>query len=367
MKRLIIFLSIPIFFIFTSCEKPGAEEVQVTDTVSVEVLKISRENTRRYLEFSGLIQPSSTIEIYPEAAGKITKILMDEGAWVKKDDVLAVIDQADYRLGLAQAEAALHLAEAGYKNVDNTLARQLELKNEGFSSDAVLEGAQTSFDVSSAQLEQARVAYKMAKRQLDRTNIITPISGYVSFKTIDVGQFVSSANPAYIIQNLKKLEINLSVSESQILQINAKAKVLIETNMLPGKQISGRISYVGRSAGPDGSFPVRIEISNGSLKLNAGWTVRIKIYQTHEENLIIIPGRALMQKSGKWFAYIIDNEIAIEKQVTLFNNISNKVMINSGLSENEILIVRGQEYCKSGEPVETIKTWQAMDELLLSE
>jgi hypothetical protein len=74
-----------------------------------------------------------------------------------------------------------------------------------------------------------------------------------------------------------------------------------------------------------------------------------------------------MQKSGKWFAYIIDNEIAIEKQVTLFNNISNKVMINSGLSENEILIVRGQEYCKSGEPVETIKTWQAMDELLLSE
>ena|GEM_PF-764507 len=367
MRRLIIFLSIPIFFIFTSCEKPEPEEVQVADTVSVEVLKISRENTRRYLEFSGLIQPSSTIEIYPEAAGKITKILMDEGAWVKKDDVLAVIDQADYRLGLAQAEAALHLAEAGYKNADNTLARQLELKNEGFSSDAVLEGAQTSFDVASAQLEQARVAYKMAKRQLDRTKIKTPISGYVSFKTIDVGQFVSSANPAYIIQKLKKLEINLSVSESQILQINSKAKVLIETDMIPGKHISGRISYVGRSAGPDGSFPVRIEINNDRLKLNAGWTAGIKIYQTHEENLIIIPGRALIQKSGKWFAFIIDDEIAVERQVTLLNHISNKVMINSGLSENETLIVRGQEYCKSGESVEIIKTWQAMDELLLSE
>ena len=371
MNRIYNFVLLGSLLFLSYCSQPADveenNEVHKSESVSVEVLPISLQNTRRFLEFSGLIQPSSVIEVFPEAAGKITEIIVAEGSWVSNDEILARIDQTDYKLGLAQAQAARQLAEASLNNAENTLARQLELKNEGFSSEAVLEGAQTAYDIAAAQFEQARVAVQLAKRQLDRTKIKAPVAGYVSFKGIDQGQFVSAGNPAYIIQNLKKMVINLTLNENQIMYVNENSLVAIESDFLRGKRIRGNLVFAGKSVDSAGGYPVKIEIENENLKLKAGWTVSCKIYQPKPEDVVMVPGRAIINSSGRWTAFVVENEQAHERDITLENQIADRVIISAGLSANESLIVRGQEYCKSGEPVEIIKTWSSLDDLLKSE
>ncbi|MBC8479316.1 MAG: efflux RND transporter periplasmic adaptor subunit [FCB group bacterium] len=342
-----------------------ATEKDISKT-SVETLKVGTENTQMFLEFSGLLEPNSTVEIFPEVAGKIEEILIDEGTWVKKDEPLAKIDDTDYLLMLEQASAALDLADAGLSNAQSNLNRQTKLKSDGFSSDSILEGVQTAYDVAKAQYDQAKVAFELAMRQLDRTVIKSPVDGYISARGISVGQMAANGMMAFIINDLKNLEITLAASESQVLEIKKDARVQIATPNYPGIFFKGMVTFISRTAGPGGSYKVSIKVPNKSQELYAGWHVSLKIFNTLSENHIVIPGKALLKKSGRWIAMTAKDGIAVEHEIGLANQISDRVIVNSGLNKGDMLIVSGQQYCKAGQPVEILKEWPDLNSLLIN-
>jgi len=357
-------LIIPVFvLLLVACQGDNVEEENNSGT-QVEVVKAEIESARSFLEFSGLLQPVSQVDVFPEVMGKIESVIKFEGDEVHKGDILALIDQIDYKLGYQQAKAAFDLAQANLTNAESNYKRQVKLNKDGFSSQAALDGIETAYKIATAQFDQTKAAKNMAARQLERTKITSPIDGYIASRSIDTGQQVSGTGPAFTIQNLRQLKVNLSVSESGLTSISTKSKVIIYSDNSPGKTYSGKVVFISRSASQDGAFPIKVELDNSNLSLLSGWTATIEIYQPEARKLITVPGKAIMKKSGRWVAFIIEEDHAVEKQVELKTQIRDKVYIRSGIEAGDVIIVRGQEYCNSGDAVNVSKEWKGINEFL---
>ncbi len=356
---------VPVFvLLLVACQGDKIESDENNNGTQVEVVKAEKESARSFLEFSGLLQPVSQVAVFPEVMGKVESIVKFEGNEVRKGDVLARIEQTDYQIGFDQADAAFDLAKANLKNNESNYKRQVDLNKNGFSSQAALDGMETAYKIATAQFNQAKAARDMATRQLERTQITSPIDGYIASRSIDTGQQVSGGGPAFTIQNLHQLKVNLSVSESGLSSISTKSKVVIYSDNLPGKTYSGKVVFISRSASQDGGFPVKVELDNSDLSLLSGWTVTIEIYQPEANKLVTIPGKAIMKKSGRWVAFTVEEDNAVEKQIELMTQIRDKVYIRSGIDEGDVVIVRGQEYCNSGDAVNVSREWIGIDEFL---
>ena len=160
-------LMITILFILSVACNGKPKDSQETETrTNVEVVTAEMEFSNSFLEFSGVLQPISQVDVYPEVSGKIEQIIRVEGDMVKKGDILAIIENTDYQIGYEQAFAANTLARANWSNAKANYSRQVELNQDGFSSDANLEGIETAFKIAVAQLAQSDAALKMASRQL---------------------------------------------------------------------------------------------------------------------------------------------------------------------------------------------------------
>ncbi|MEA1985891.1 MAG: efflux RND transporter periplasmic adaptor subunit [Candidatus Marinimicrobia bacterium] len=355
----IIMIAILVF----GCSKKEEKQATEIEKIPVEVLIANSSITETYLVYSGILQPLSTVQIFPEVAGKITDIFVNEGEMVKIGSALAQIEKTDYLIGLTQAKAGLRLAEAGFNNSKSNLERQTKLQNEGFSSDAMIEGMQTAYEVSKAQLDQAKAGYKRAKRQVDRTTIKAPISGYVSSKFVEKGQMAVNSAPAFIVQNINKLKINLSVSAKKIKNISLNSEVKIESNNASNEIATGKVVFVGKTNSPSGGYPVRIEINNSNRKLLAGESIKVKISES-KKKAITIPGKSIDKKEGHWTAYVIQDRKAKLQQIQIYGNIDNKVIIKNGLNVGDTIIVRGQNYCESGSFVKINRIWNNIENLI---
>ncbi len=359
MKKYFTLLMIIILLI--GCSKKVEEKAVIAKT-PVEVLLVKKIKTNSTNEFSGILQPVSTVQIFPEVVGKITKILVDEGEMVKMGTALAQIEKTDYIIGLEQAKAVLQLAEAGYKNSKLNLDRQKKLEAEGFSSEATIDGVQTAYDVAKAQLNQAKAGYKMAKRQVDRTVIKAPISGYISAKLVDKGQMAVNSAPAFVIQNIKTLKLNLSVSAKEIQNISLNSNVVVHLSNDDKNVVNGKIVFVGKTSSPDGGYPIKVEVDNTNLKLLAGESVKIFIAQPAKE-YVVIPEKAIEKKDGYWSVSILKNDTIQKQQVSIKGGIRGETIVENGLNVDDMLVVRGQEYCSSGDQVEVTKVWKNIEEL----
>lgn len=363
MYRPVIVLLIMGLILLTACQ-PGNEQEAAADLINVETTNVVELETRVSMEFSGLLQPSASIEIYPEAPGTVEDIFEIEGTHVRAEQPLALIEQTDYHLGLQQAEAAWDVAEVAHRNAEADYNRQKQLQDEGFSSDTIMEGVGLARDAAAAQLKQAEAALNLARRQFEKTVITAPAEGYLGGRFLEIGQLAGPQNPAYILHQIKRLKINLSVNEDQIgrIAVNSIAEITVSQN--PDDVFFGRVVFAGMTPGLDGSYPVKIEIDNSELTLRPGWSCTIHLFEPETSNELVIPGIALNKKAGRWTAYILDQGKVVERQVALKSLMNNRVLIESGLEAGEQLLVKGQAYCKPGDPVEVLKHWDSLDELL---
>ncbi|MFQ6611239.1 MAG: efflux RND transporter periplasmic adaptor subunit, partial [Fidelibacterota bacterium] len=173
-----------LFILSIACNGKPENSPETETGTNVEVVTVEMEFSNSFLEFSGVLQPISQVDVFPEVPGKIERIISVEGDLVQKGDILAIIEKTDYQIGYDQALAAYALAKANWSNAKANYSRQVELNQDGFSSEANLEGAETAYKIAQAQLDQSEAAMQLATRQLERTKITSPIDGYISMRTI---------------------------------------------------------------------------------------------------------------------------------------------------------------------------------------
>ena len=275
--------------------------------------KADRGNVHHVVTSTGTLQAVITVQVGSQVSGRIQELHADFNSVVRKGQILAVIDPANFEAQRDRAQAALAIAQAEVKNSEaNLINRKAELASgkanlevtrvaqrdaeiqlkraqglikEGVISDRDLETAQVTFDQNIARfhqaeaqvnqteasinsavsqkdqaianVKQARADLQIAEVNLHYTNIISPIDGVVIERSVDIGQTVAASFQApvlYLIANdLTKMQVIAQVDEADIGALSEKADAEFSVDAFPGQDFRGKISEIRLSSKLPGS------------------------------------------------------------------------------------------------------------------
>lgn len=270
--------------------------------------QVSRGSIRRTVTSTGALQAVVTVQVGSQVSGRIQELHADFNSVVKKNQILAVIDPANFLAQRERARAALATSEAAVKNADaNLINRQAELTSskanlqvsrvteqeaerqlsrakelfeDNLISERDLESAQADFDQSTARVQQSeaqvrqvdasirsalaqreqalanvkqtRAELQVAEVNLRYTKIISPIDGVVIERNVDIGQTVAASFQApvlFLIANdLSKMQVIAQIDEADIGVISEKAGVDFSVDAFPSETFQGRISEIRLSS-----------------------------------------------------------------------------------------------------------------------
>ncbi len=180
--------------------------------------------------------------------GRVQTLFADEGRSVKKGDKLAVLDGAEYEAQVAQSRAALQNVNAQLDKAKRDYDRAEKLNKEEAISQQQMDGARTAYDMTLAQVQQARATLKNADVKLSDTVIYAPISGIVLKKNVEEGETVSSGTSIVTIGDLEKPWVKVYLKEDKLGFVKLGQKVEVTTDTYPGKRYSGSVTFISSEA-----------------------------------------------------------------------------------------------------------------------
>jgi membrane fusion protein, multidrug efflux system len=313
--------------------------------IPVEAYVVTKSKFEEKLPFSGVLKPSHSVDIVSEASGKIIKIKKELGDAVKKNDILAIIDDVVAKSNFEQAKAQVLTSKNNLKIAELNFKSDTQLFENGDISQ--LEYNNSELAVKSAEANHlASVANQnFMEKQFTDTRIVSPINGVIARKFIELGAMVTPATPVYRVVDLNILKLEIGVPQSYISNIEVGDEAEITMTALKNKTISGLIKYISPQADEQtGAFMTEIHVKNTTEQLiKAGMTARVNLILKSKDQELIIPNYALITKNDNHFLYKIDKNIASLIPVSKGESYGSNLVIDKGLAEGDTIVVVGMK------------------------
>jgi len=188
--------------------------------------------------------PGAEVKVGAERAGRLVRVLVEEGQAVRRGDLLAEIDSDELRAARAEARARLVEAEAEVRLAEANLARRQRLHEERIVAASDLDQATRDLDTTRARVETARATLARGEAQLAKSRIAAPISGTVTARKVDAGQMVEAGDQAFTIADLSRLRIEGEAHEADAGSVALGADVTITADGFPGHAWRGRVEEI---------------------------------------------------------------------------------------------------------------------------
>jgi len=304
-----------------------ANEAAATET-AVQTITVASKTLPDEIIASGAIDAVDKAEVGFLVAGRVISVDVADGAEVKKDQVLAQLDPADYQHGLAIAEAKLAEVKARYERLSKLHAL-------GSLTD-------TDFDKIEAGLHEATSSAELARRQLAYTELHAPFDGLVVKHGIAAGVVVGPGTPVFTVLSPASVWANVSVAEADArrIQPGQGAEVFLPAT---GKQTSsGKVDAVLPQADAlSRSFTVKILLENSDRALRPGNIVIAHISTGQARSVLTLPPQVVQKfADGSLYVWIVDpvRHTAVRQVIEAGSLDASEVEIASGLKAGDQVI-----------------------------
>ena len=343
---------------------------------------------------SGSVEGSETADVAFQVGGRVIRVLVEEGQYVSRGQLLAEIEPTDYRnafnAATAQKDAALaaaRKAEAGlrkqeleqarieydrwadeYKRMRFLVERKSLPPNDFQKIEAAYNAARERYQLAqegtriedraaaTAQAHAAEAQASEERKRLDDTRLVAPIGGSVAMRRVDAGQTVSPGMPVFTIVQLNPAKVRVGVPEAEIGKVKAGANAEVTLPSLAGKRFSGKVAIIGVAAEPSSrTYTVKILVPNPSIELLAGMVAEARIFGPTKVRCLTIPGEAIApdpQGAPNVFVYSPERKRAFARRVELGTPVGSEVEVRAGLRGDEQIVVAGQQKLREGSAVQ---------------
>lgn len=361
LKKLSHLLLATLSFMTVSCDEP----IRQKSTKTYETLIVSRTNSSVSDYYSSTIKGEHFVDIRPQVEGVITRILIDEGAEVKKGEILFIIDQVPYKAALEIAIANVKGFQAKVATAKLNAQSSKELFDEAVISNIELQTSQNTLLEAQADLSLAKAQELNARNDLSYTEVKSPVDGVTSMIAYRVGALVNSSisEPLLSVSNNKYMHIYFSMTESQILALtrqNGSSERLLKS--MPEVELILNDGLTYQHKGKIDAISGTIEQSTGSVSLRAlfenpeqilrnGGSGRIGI-KTEYQNVIVIPKVATYDIQNKIFVYKVIDGKATAAEIKVYPlETGTQYIVESGITDGDIIIAKGAGLVREGTPV----------------
>ncbi len=281
--------------------------------VAVQVAEVSYEPLQEIHQFTGTVYPIYQYVLAPKVSGRIIEIRKRIGDPVRKGEVLARIDDAEYQQAVLEAEANLKIAQASLVETKGQaelakqeLDRAQSLREKGIASTAEFDAANSSntaqnarFKLAQAQVEQREAALNSAKIRLNYTILTAPEPGFVGERFADEGSLLSPNSPVLTVVAIDRVIVRTTVIERDYGRLHPGQDAAVEVDSYAGEQFRGVVSRIAPMLQESARVAnTEVDVENGSHKLKPGMFARVNVVLAENDNAQVIPTQALLSGRG---------------------------------------------------------------------
>ncbi len=342
-----------------------------------KITKATKGDLRVFVEGIGNVGAKNIYNITAQTGGRILKIMTDEGKWVKKGDLLIVMDGVDLHALLSELKATLLKAKYGVissqKELQNQKAQEIflqktfnrysKLNSKGYVSraeydkakadlqsiKATIQGTISQINAAKEEVKKTRESIKALKIKISRLKVYSPIDGYVISKNAEEQQTVLPTTTILKIVNPKTLWIETNIDESVSSQIkpNQKAKIYLRSN--PNKLLYGKVNRIEAVSDPV-TLEKKIDVSFDKVPepFFINEQAKVAIMTKKYKNVFKIPLDLLVQKNGKLGIWILKNDKAHFLKIVKIGENNNEIAIKNINSKTKIIIPNSSKTLKEG-------------------
>ncbi|MBO8440377.1 MAG: efflux RND transporter periplasmic adaptor subunit [bacterium] len=363
MKRKLVLTTISFACLLTGLTLVSCGKEQGTAaTANYKTMEVSRADRMLSRSFTAVVNGRQSVEIRPQVSGTITKVCISEGALVKKDQPLFIIDQVPYQAALQTAEASVKSAEAAVATAKLTAESKEQLFKENVVSAFDLQTAKNAQMEAEAALALAEAQRVDAANNLSYTVVKSPVDGVASMIPYRVGALVSSsiATPLVTVSDGSEMYVYFSMTENQVLAMSRKDGNLVnavenmpevELKLSDGSMYNHKGKVDAMSGTIDkttGAVSVRATFPNPDGILRDGGS-GVVVMPYAMDNVIVIPQEATFELQDKVFVYkVIDGKTSSAVVDVYPINNGTEYIVESGLSVGDVIIAEGAGLVKEG-------------------
>jgi RND family efflux transporter MFP subunit len=328
---------------------------------SVTVAKALQGEVTDWAEFTGRFEAVDRVELRPRVSGYIESVRFQEGAEVKKGDVLFVIDPRPYKAALDRAEGELARikAQAAYADSESHRAERLlssKAISQGEHDSRVSQNSQSQADVRSAQ-----AAVDAARLNLEFTRVISPIAGRVSRAVVTEGNYVSAgSNVLTSVVSLDPIYVSFDGDEQSYLNFrpkvggdSANSAVFVGLANEEGYPHTGRLNFLDNALNPaTGTIRVRALLANPDRQFTPGLFARVRIPGSERYSTTLIPEAAIATDQDRRYVLVVDGAGTVEYRTVQLGGVhEGKRVVRDGLKPGEQVVVSGLQRARPGSKV----------------
>jgi membrane fusion protein, multidrug efflux system len=311
-----------------------------------------------FTEQTGNTQAFNTVDLVARVEGFLIKIGYQDGAFVKKGELLFQIDPTTYIAQVKQAEAQLAATQAQLVQAQAEFLRQETLLRQNVTAQNTYDIAKAKRDALLADVDNNKAALTVAQTNLGYTNVQAPFDGVVTRHLISVGELVgaTSATKLATIVQLDPIYVYFNMSEQEVLQIRsnlkekrlsleALSKVPLDIGLMneEGFPHQGHLNYVSPEVDPTtGTIQVRGLFENPNRDLLPGFFARVRVpVALGAQNILVVPNRVTGEdQAGKYLLVVNKDDVVEQRRVKTGQLLVGDLrVIESGLKPDDRVVL----------------------------
>src|SRR5438034_6815009 len=338
-------------FLACSSKSAGGEDEKAAtpadSAAEVTVTKVARADVTSAVTVTGTIAalPNRDAKVSSLVQGRIAGMMVAEGDHASQGQVLAKIEDRPFLDQIQQAQAAVEQAQANVENARLNRDRNEGLLERGIAARKDVEDARTQLSVNQAALHQAEAALALAKLQLARTEVRSPLAGTVVKRFASVGEQVdgTAATPLFEIADLNEVELFGNVPALYLGKIRVGARLPVTTDAFPAQTLAGKVVAISPAVDPSTNVgTVRIRMSNSRRLLRLGMFLSTQLPLETRAKTLVVPAQAVYRdEQGNPEVYRVEGDDASAVPVKLGIETKGQVELLSGVQAGDTVILTG--------------------------
>lgn len=350
-------LSVIVFLALTACAKQSPDTPQIRLVKSVIATNASDASAYQY---TGEVVAHTQTLMGFQVSGRVLKVNVDVGDTVQSGQVLASLDSQDSQNQLESMQANLEDAKTATTLAQANLKRMQLLGNTGAISSLELDQAKANERSAYAKQQSILANMQSAKNTLHYNQLITPATGVVLSRSVNVGQTVQAGQQVFEIASGNTRDAVLQVTEKQRLNLQNFQRLNVQLLANPAIHAFAKIRDVSPQADPDTrTWRVRLSLIDAPPEMALGSAVLVTAEDNFANPTIKIPASALTYNGTQPAVFIINTHHALtQRLIKIDHYTADSIYVREGIKQGERVVTAGVNKLMAGEKVSLMETDQ---------
>jgi len=333
----------------------AAEKKQAPPSTPVHTAPVREALVSQQVSIIGTTEAFRKSTVAAEVSGRVEKLHVQEGDFVKKGTPLVSLGSTDTSLRVKGAVAGGEVIKARLVLAEKELERVRNLKTTNSIAAKQYDEAYFNAQSLTRELERNSAEIERLEFELARKTVRTPFTGFITHEHTQVGQWMSIGGSVVTLVDLSSILIKADLPEAQAVRLNLDNKAAVIISSLSDRSLAASIEVVMAQGNPiSRTFPVRLKLPNPQYSIKSGMEAVVTFEAGKKIKAVLVPKDAIVPSGTQNLVFRVDQGKAFPVSVAISGYYGNEAAVTGELEPGQLVVVRGNERLRPGQPVHGI-------------